>query len=302
MTTENGQGVVGGLARCVVLGGGLQSSPLQALCHISVLDLSIMPGVSVLDHVLGRVAVAHGGDGRPLAVSVVSGNPTPAPRTPQAHAGLDVSVVREANRWRGPAGVLLDVCDDLPSDANVLVVEGARWYGSSLRPLVESHERRGAEVTIGQSSDRAPEGVYVLRRSALDRTPRLGFMDLKEQLLGKLLEDGRRIYVHTMDAPGTRPLRTLAGFLEAARAVSGAIGEWSVVDPMAAVDAGAVVVSSVVMKGAVVEPGAVVARSIVLEGATVQSGAETVDSVVQPGAVLQPPDPFRAGAGRWGSR
>ncbi|TVQ58849.1 MAG: hypothetical protein EA379_12505 [Phycisphaerales bacterium] len=302
MTTGNGHSSGGDLALCVVLGGGLQSSPLQSLCHISVLDLPITPGVSVLDHVLGRVEEAHAAASRSLPVRVVYGDPVPRPSKPAARQGLEIEIVREANRWRGPAGVLLDVCDHLPSDANILVIEGARWYGAPIGPLVEAHAQRGAEVTIAQAADRSPAGVYVIRRSSLDPTPRLGFMDLKEQLLGRLLAEGRRIVVHTLATPGTMPLRSLEGYLRAGRVASGSSGEWSVLDPDCEVGEGAVVVSSVIMRGARIEPGAVVARSIVLEGAVIQSGAETVDSVVQPGAVLQPPDPFSDRTGRRGSR
>lgn len=273
------------LARCVVFAGGLRASPLQASCERSVLDLMIAPGRTVLEAALDRVGRAIPSRERATPVCVVYGEPVPRPVQPKDHDGLSVSVMAEVHRWRGPAGLLLDTCEDLAPDATILVLEGARWYGSALDAFVLAHLESDAPVTIAQTADGSPAGVYLIRRSALDKVPRLGFLDLKEQLFSKLVQDGQRIIVHTLDSTAVMPLRTLQNFLDAAADASGSAEPWCVVDPSAQVHPSATVVSSVIMPGAIVEAEAVVARSIVWEGARVRAGEVCVDRVVQqPGA------------------
>lgn len=282
----------GTISRCIVFGGGLKASPLQAMCHLSVLNVKVLPGVSPLERILALVAAAHSAS--ELSVRVVSGTPVPAPWAPPAPAPLKVSVAAEPKGWRGAAGVLRDMCEDLPPDANILVVEGARWFDTPLAPLLTAHAAAGADATIARSSDLSPAGVYVIRRSALDLAPAIGFLDLKEQLFGKMSKAGLRLIVHPLDSGSVLPLRTLAEFLAAARHASGGGADWTVIDPAAVVDPGAVVLSSVVEAGARVGEGALVARSLVLEGARVEAGSEIVDCVVQPGVTLRAPGAFRS--------
>jgi NDP-sugar pyrophosphorylase family protein len=268
-------------ARCVILGGGLQASPLQSLSSQSVLDVPITPGRSVLESMLDQVAHACGEHQRP-PVLVVYGNPVPAPRPPASRAGMNVTITPERHRWRGPAGVVRDVCDDLPAEADILVLEGARWLGASLAGLLADHKARGVDATVAQSPDQSPAGAYLIRRSALDFVPKQGFLDLKEQLFGKLRANSRHIAVHTMALPGGLSLRTLEDLLAAARIANPGLGGNVLVDPAASVDPSAVVLDSIVMADADVGPRAVVARSLVLAGARIGADAEVVDMVVGP--------------------
>ncbi|MDX2148553.1 MAG: hypothetical protein SFZ23_13630 [Planctomycetota bacterium] len=290
------------LARCVVLGGGLKPSPLQAMCPSSVLDLDLCPGSSVLYEIARRTAEIAQGWSSPLRVMVVHGEPYPAPAglaSPPANVAL--TVVAEPKRWRGPAGVVLDLCEDAPADSSILVLEGARWYASSLRALVADHAARGADVTIAQSPDRSPAGAYVIRRSALSAVPKLGFLDLKEQFLTKLQREKKRLFVHALAQPGTLPLRTLPEFLHTARAANDAHSDWRVVDPTASVHPSATLLSCVVMRGARVGEGALVARSLVLEGGVVEAGAEIVDAVVHARGITHAPGSFFSGRFMYGS-
>ncbi|MDX2116373.1 MAG: hypothetical protein SFZ24_12255 [Planctomycetota bacterium] len=277
-----------------MLAGGLRASSLQSLCRASVLDLCIRPGVTVLEHVLGRVASFRRAPGGDLAVAVVYGEPVVAPTPGPACAGLAVSIAAEPRRWRGPAGLLLDVCDDMGPDQTVLVVEGARWYGSAIASSLEAHEAAGADVTVVRAADDSPAGVYLMRRSALDLVPRNGFMDLKEQFLGKVLGAGKAVRVHEIPEGRALGLRSLADFLVAARLEAGAPPGASLIDPGAEVHAKAAIVSSVVMRGARIGEGALVARSMILEGADVSAGAEIVDSVVDAQGSRRAQGVFRA--------
>lgn len=282
----------GGVARCIVLGGGLKASPLQELCASSALDLIVRPGCSVLAGLIERAHEAVPG----MVVTVVYGQPVPAPTLPRA-SGADsglVSVVRESQRWRGPAGLLRDECESLSAGASILVIEGSRWLGDSLRPLVAEHVERSAEVTVGVCDDGSPAGVYVIRRSALEIVPKVGFLDLKEQLLGRLLSSGPRSDVRAVLLHGVKAMRTLEDYLAVARSASAVPGgmndpslasQWRLIEPGAEVAASADVLGSVVMSGGWIGEGALVARSAVLPGGRVEPGEEVVDAVVQPGEI-----------------
>lgn len=282
----------GNTIHCVILAGGLHPSPLQRACDVSVLSLAIAPGRSVLDEL---VAIAYAAVDRVIPIHVVYGDPTPAPTAPSNVSGASVTIVREPRRWRGPAGTLRDVCDDIPNDAHVLVLEGARWFGASLRGLVHEHLASGADLTVLQTSRREPAGAMMIRRSALDLAPKNGFFDLKEQLIGRLIADGRPARVSTLPPPGSAAIRTLTDLLDAARRATCGGGDdgllahnhaWSLIDPRANVDQSALIIGSIIMAGARVESSAVVARSIVLPGGIVQSSDEVVEAVVGPRGVV----------------
>ena len=271
---------------CVVLAGGLKASPLQAACPVSVLDLPLASGVSVLSALLHRVGEVATALAQRVETIVVHGAPVPAPRDADAPAGVALRVVEEARRWRGAAGVVRDAGEHAPPDADVLVLEGARWFGTSLAPLVEEHRRSGYGATVARLPDGAPAGAYVLARAALELVPARGFMDLKEQFLTRVVSTGGRVRVHALPAPGSVGLRTRADLLWASRAAGGRPDGGSLVDSDAAVDPSAQVVDSVVMAGAQIGEGAVLARSIALRGARVAAWSEVTDAVVGPSAIV----------------
>lgn len=268
----------------VILGGGLKPSPLQELSSVSVLDLPMGDGSTVLAELLSLVEREWPGRPQPLPTRVIWGTPVPAPMSEASRPGLDVRLMQETKQWRGPAGVLKDVCQGLGDDGRVLLIEGARWAATGLGGLFAAMDRTGADAVIGCNADESPAGVYLLRRSALGSVSDQGFVDLKEQLLPRLATSGRPVVVHQTPGPGILPVRTLADYLEAVRQSRAAGPGWSFIDPLAVVDTTSLVYESVVMAGARVGPGAVVARSIVLAGGVVGPGAEVVDAVVLPGA------------------
>lgn len=280
------------IKRCVVLAGGLKASPLQSLCPISVLDLDLEHELSVAGAILARVRELAPQE---IPVQVVFGTPVPAPRAPTSENHVAVTIVPEPLRWRGPAGLVRDICHDLSGDDQILVLEGSRSYASPLGPLVAAHARSGADVTIARAPDHTPGGAYVMCRRALDDVPSMGFLDLKEQLFSRLLKAGRRLVVETWADPGAPPLRTFADYLgEVSRRVARGSGEgrWKLVSSRAQVDGSAFIDSSVIMEGSCVEPGSLVARSLVLPGSVVPAGAEIVDSVVHPRGVRKTPGAF----------
>ncbi|MFG0274630.1 MAG: hypothetical protein ACF8QF_06205 [Phycisphaerales bacterium] len=279
---------------CVVLAGGIKPSPLASEARSPVLDLWLGEGGSVLEHWLERVSRAS----KPGApVRVVHDAKQPAPHAPGRASGMAVSIVAEPRSYRGPAGILADVCADLPEDSTVLLGDAARWLSAAPSDLLEAHAARGASVTVGVNADGSPAGLYALRAGALACVPKKGFMDIKEQWLTRLRADGGEVWTHRFAGDGALPLRTREQFLEAARLASGGeaplagrsvwdraggAGAWRAASRDASVGEGTSIVESVVMPGAEVGSGAAVVRSILCPGSRVEAG-EVVSAQVRIG-------------------
>lgn len=267
---------------CVVLAGGLKASPLQAACPISVLDLPLTASETVMNALLRRIGEVADAISQTIETIVVYGPPVPAPRALPAPAGVAMRVIEETRRWRGAAGVVRDACEHTPSEVDILVLEGARWFGTALAPIVEQHRRSESSATISKLPDDSPAGVYVLSSSTLKLIPAKGFMDLKEQFLARVMSTSRTAGVYGLNSPGSIALRTRADLLEASHAAGGRTKGGSLVHPDAVVDPSAHVVDSVVMAGAHIGEGAILARSIALDGSRLPPWSEVTDAVVGP--------------------
>lgn len=284
--SEMSQQVGGGACAeaCVVLAGGIRLSALATEAHCPVLDLWLGRQGTVLEHWLANLASASA-PGAP--VRVVHDGKHSAPCAPGRASGLEVAIVSEPRAYRGPAGILRDVCADLDPEATVLVGDAARWLSAPPTDLLATHAQRRALVTVGVNPDGTPAGLYAIRAKALEHVPRNGFMDIKEQWLARLAGNGAGVWAHRLSGAGTLPLRTREQFLEASRLAGGgaseasarcvwgracASGAWRSVAPEAHVDASALIVESVVMPGAEVGAGAAVVQSILCPQARVEAG------------------------------
>lgn len=293
------------LRACVLLAGGIKPSPLVAQTGLSVLDLSPRLGATVLSLWLDRFEALATPETRP-EVRILHGSRTPAPDHAELRRrGSSYRIVAETDDYRGPAGAVRDACADLPSDTTVLIAEAARYVSGDLRPMLASHVQSGAAITVACNPDQSPAGVYLVLVEALSLVPPIGFMDLKEQWLGKAAQSGLNVRVHRLDGSYSYELRTRGDFLQAARAAGGVTGPTQhgsggvvqngnsaslahPVDVGVTVGPGAVIVDSVVMPGARIGPDAVVARSLVCPGGRVAQGQTVVDAVV--------PSPTMAGS------
>lgn len=199
------------IAECLILAGGLRPHPLAQATGQSTLDLWITPTRTVLGAWIDHIAPLTG---RPLRV--VFGGGVPQPTAPE-YAPEAVTIVREPNRYRGPAGVVRDQCASGDSSDTILVVEAARWLDGDLTEFLVAHASSGAAVTIATNPDKSPAGLYMLRRETLELVAERGFIDLKEQWLENVKQSGHMICVHELTHPGTRALQTHGQFLEAAR-------------------------------------------------------------------------------------
>lgn len=283
------------VARCVMLAGGLRPSPLMAEAGRSVLGLHLTHHDRVLDAwVRGLQSLAA--DTRPLDLLVAWNSHCPRPDLRGDHGRVDVRLVQELDEFRGPGGTARDLCTDCDGEETVLVLEAARSFDGDLAALAAEHRRRDADATIVCERDGTPAGVYLIRARALMLAPARGFMDLKEQLLPRILRQGMDVQVTRLGRARSLPLGTRLQFLDAARAAAASNeahrGEedsiywrrrpapWRVVCEGATVDEQAVVLDSIVMPGATVAPGAIVARSILCPGARAEPGENIIDRIV----------------------
>lgn len=280
----------------IILAGALRASPLASQTRIPVLDLPVCGDATVLESWLVRLTeLAAFAPGGTLNVRVAYDEIGKRPSTPRVPEPLDVALVPEPKPFRGPAGAVLDVCPKMDDDGVVLILEGGRFASGSLLPLLLAHCQSGAMATVGRNSDKTPAGVYVVRREMMDFIPGMGFFDLKEQWLGKLMEEECDVRVHDLEQSGTYILRTREQFLRAMQVAAenhaaAGFGRFmgdtvatrhpKVVASGARVAEDAVILDSLVLDGAIVEARALVARSVICPGAVVKSGTTVVDAVV----------------------
>lgn len=278
---------------CIILAGGLRALPIVRETHRSALDLWVGSRGTLFDQWLRRLsAICAPG----ASVRVVHDKSTPAPTIPTDALGLHVSVATDRGEYRGPAGVVRDVTIDLPDASTVLIADAARWCAPDLAPMLAAHAEAGAAATVGANPDHTPAGVYLAQRSALALAPEKGFMDLKEQWLGKLKASDLPVRVHRFSDVGLRATPDRESVIALARDLAGApqqtpcedgwpratvppAGVFRAIAADAEVSADAILVDAVVMPRAVVGAGAVVVRSLVCAGATVGADSRLIDTV-----------------------
>jgi NDP-sugar pyrophosphorylase family protein len=127
-----------------------------------------------------------------------------------APGGLTVSYHQDPMP-RGAAGSARDAAST--SDAHTFVVADATLIPNvNLNDVLSRHHASGACVTVvvhgesernGDLARRAPSGIYVFSRRALESVPTSGFYDIKEELIPRLHAAGQRIiaYEATEEAP-----------------------------------------------------------------------------------------------------
>ena len=197
---------------------------------------------------------------------------------------------------RGTAGCVKDV-EDFVGDDTFLVVEGGLFLDGSLGSLLDGHRRNKAALTVGAvpahpwnasgkppaDGELSPLGVYVVEPEVLNHIPKMGYCDIKEQLIPRLQAkfvevgvsqfDGR--FRRIFDAPsyGSLIQEMLTGvfgnkhFSELAE-----IGP----DVWAGKDA-ATAPSAKIIGPVVIGPKCVIGKNVVIKGPTVIGEGTTVD-------------------------
>ncbi len=210
-----------------------------------------------------------------------------------------VKTVLEPAAWRGPGGVIRDLTLDLEPDTIIVVVEGNSAPVSSARDVI-SAVQGGADGAVGVCDSNSPAGISAFRRAIFEQVPKIGYFDLKEQLLPALHDSSFQVRPVSV-LRGSSRIHDRVSYLEAiGRELSvenqvvtyskeqaqTVIAETAVIDGKCLIESGvsvgdeAVVHDSVILQGATINKGAVVARSVVGQGVTIQAGSRVVNTII----------------------
>ncbi len=282
----------------MMLAGGLRPSPIQLAVGFPAPGLPIGTESTLLSTWLDRIAAAGGGS---IAQSmVVCGSNSDFDwiaaevRRCEREAGT-AQIMLDPRAHRGTCGVVADALEGSGASSEwVLVVELTALPPRSLDPALEL-ARNGADSVVGVSRDEQPSGVYLFRRESLKHCPRVGYFDLKEQFIDRLVANGVRIDAVELSSTVAR-LTDRRNYLrgirirqsEGAESSDSGVGRrggnevagFSLVCHGAEVDPTAFVIDSVVMPGAKIGRGVVIARSVIGPLMEVPEGSIVVESTL----------------------
>jgi hypothetical protein len=291
----------------VILAGRLRELPLRESLNLHVLCLPVSHSGTLLETWLAslrgvadlasvRVVVNSKEDAALVRSVLPREHRTGGGGGGAVDARPSVEVMAEPAAWRGAGGIVRDVTDGLPDDAVILVCEGMRLPPTSFDPVVqamiagEPQDRPAGVVAVSAADE--PAGVYAFTRRVIKTVARVGYVDMKEQLLPALSRANERIVTARL-ADDAGPLSDRETYLECVRqslSNGHAHGKSPLrVSSRASVSGSAILDGFCIIEpGAVIEDGAVVHDSVVLWGATVGGGAVVSRSVVGPLAGVEP--------------
>jgi N-acetylglucosaminyldiphosphoundecaprenol N-acetyl-beta-D-mannosaminyltransferase len=314
--TPGSQKVLGRLALVVLLGGKLRHDRFTGSLDRSLLEMPLGDGHDLLDHWLAgidKLAEHAGLDHLPAHVSLNLGEERQLSRSlgrASCESGAD------KGHYRGTAGVLRDLAENLDDDAQLLVANAGQMLLEPLPALARTLAAKKGDVTIVSHDDGTPSGLMLVRAGALRSVPDEGYHDMKEQHLPKIAEkEGMTVKVLRCRRPTALPIRTLGDYIAALRLrhapMAARRGEvdplddgmgahhakrFDVVEPGADVAADAHLHDTVVLAGGRVESGANLARSLVTPGGVVSAGQDVLDEIVTGPLLQRDGEPLKAGA------
>ena len=194
---------------------------------------------------------------------------------------------------RGTAGALRDVVLDRSIENRILLVEGTSMPAGNLASIFDPGiEDESVEGVFARTDSSEPAGALLLKARAFDLVPEVGFFDLKEQLLPRVIEQEKKILVRSVGAETIR-LTQPEDYLDLVRALgrrgdsTRSTGPW--IHPNAQVDPSAIIGENVLIdEGVQVGPGSIIQRSVLLKGAQVGSDALIARSIVRPNLQIAP--------------
>lgn len=306
----------------IVLVGG-QGTRLRPLTLSAPKPMLPTAGLPFLTHLLSRIAAAgieHVVMGTSYKAQVFE-----AEFGDGSKLGLQIDYVTETEAL-GTGGAIANVADKLRYDT-AMVFNGDVLSGADLGALLESHEKRGADVTLhlvrvgdprafgcvptdadgvvtaflektqDPPTDQVNAGCYVFNRDVIDRIPKGRAVSVEREVFPSLLTDGLRVcgYVDTsywrdMGTPEdfVRGSADLVRGIAPSPALQGQRGE-SLVHDGAAVAPGALLIGgTVVGRGAEIGPGARLDGAVIFDGVRVEAGATIERSIIGFGARIGP--------------
>lgn len=279
------------LGAVILLAGSVRSTELSTAVGRSVLDLPLTHSASVLK----LWAANFEGLRRELPqlqLRVLLDHKALLPDGDLSEIAENVSRERDPLPFRGTGGLLSDIARDYRSDEHLLVADAAQVLRVPLVIASQMMREKGGDVVIAVDDLGHSVGLMRIRCGVLAGVPRVGFADLKEQVLPWLKSQGADIRVLRLSGRPALGVRSAADYLDAARKCCMAESEvdpehgdahsWSTsfVITEAAPPEGARLHDCVILRGGIVERDATVIRSIVCPGAVVRRGEQVVNQIV----------------------
>ena len=251
-------------------------------------------------------------------ITVVTGRPEDLPKIEEqlgsipSFLGYPLEVTTDKNEHRGTAGTLRDTILGRENENDVLVIEGTTIPPQNIQVVCDVRiDEEGVEGVIIKTPQSEPSGMIILKKRVLELVPEVGFFDLKEQLIPKVISDGSRIVVQEIP-DRLRRITKVEDYLDHIAEFPRPGVSRGELDPSihktAQIDPTAVLTSSVlVCKGVQVGPGAIIDQAVLLEGCQIGANALVTRSVVKPNTQIQAGSRFdqseeRLPDARWNNR
>ena len=285
------------LRAVILLDGAVRRTPLTDALDRSLLELPLAADRVLLDAWRDEVSALVNSlevGPRPLPCRVVAARNTRLPELREQDRRAGITAEFDPAELRGTGGVLRDLAEAYADDDLLLVANAAQLLVEPLHAVAEQAAERAGDVTVVGDVDGTPASLLLVTCRALRDLPAVGFVDLKEQAL-PLMAKRYDVRVQRRSSPAGLPIRTPSCYLGALQAYhriqageparKPAFGErwkcrFSVVEPGAAVAAGAQLHNSVVLRGGRVEANALVADSIVCAGGVVRRREHVLGQLV----------------------
>ncbi len=226
--------------------------------------------------------------------------------------GCSLRAMIDRNEHRGTAGNVADAVREDRTDNDVLVIEGASLAPDDIDAIMDKdiHDEAVDGIFL-RTPTSEPAGLVLLKKRVLDLVPDVGFFDLKEQLVQKVVSSGGRILVRPISS-SLRRITNPNDYINHVTEVNRKgrrnskggpwIHETAQVDPTA-------IITETTLIGRDVQIGqnAVIDQSIILDGAQIGSEALVARSIIR--AKSQVPTRIRlvesveiGGVARWNNR
>ena len=271
----------------VILVGGLRRTRLHQQTGIHPLHLPLRPDRAMLDCWLESIRLAFGG----IETIVVGEDRGEFMRGAPRDQPKDVEFQIDPRPHRGTAGVLADLAagqnQAVAGSDFLLVVDGSSCPPKKLKPMRAAADGE-AQLAFGVSDIDRLAGCMLLRTAALDRVPRIGYFDTKEQLAPRIRSEPGGITGVPL-VKRALMINSLENWLLAVRyhgETEASLGGNSTPSDRdscvsrSAIVGQAAVIKSVVMPGAVIGDGAVVARSAIGPGVRIPENGSVVDGII----------------------
>ena len=278
----------------IILVGGPGNSRLRTLVDTPVCVLPV-PGHSSLVHgwldLIARLDVVSN-------TSILTGREKDRLQIDQQASAWQadnigaISLLRDQTEHRGTAGTLMDFVNKSANKNDILVIEGTMIPPAHPHKIFdrEFFEREDIAGVFGRTDNGQPAGMMLLKRRVLDLVPDIGFFDLKEQLLPRVLERGNTILVRSITDDTTR-LSSQENYFDCNKILGARLdqdkphGPW--IHPDAHVHSEVTLgVNVLVGPGARIDPGVVLEDAIILGGAHIGMNSLVIQSIVMGSAKI----------------